>query len=133
MNTCFSARGLLLALCAMAFGYTASVQAISEGYRKQLEYSGCTQISDADGSCDIHKSKRENQRIHHQDAAPAGDMAHKLANAVAGKSLHQAGAVMAKSGWVKANADGTLWQKQSFVAELSVNQTTDRVLGVIVK
>lgn len=35
--------------------------AISDKYRKQLEASGCTQVSETQG-CDIHKSKAENAK-----------------------------------------------------------------------
>ncbi|MVV47729.1 hypothetical protein EJA72_05625 [Pseudomonas sp. PB120] len=35
--------------------------AISDKYRKQLEQSGCTQVSETQG-CDIHKSKAENAK-----------------------------------------------------------------------
>jgi hypothetical protein len=35
--------------------------AINDKYRKQLEQSGCTQVSETQG-CDIHKSKAENAK-----------------------------------------------------------------------
>jgi hypothetical protein len=35
--------------------------AINDKYRKQLEQSGCTQVSELEG-CDIHKSKAENAK-----------------------------------------------------------------------
>lgn len=35
--------------------------AINDKYRKQLEQSGCTQVSELQG-CDIHKSKAENAK-----------------------------------------------------------------------
>ncbi|KII35562.1 MULTISPECIES: hypothetical protein [Pseudomonas] len=35
--------------------------AINDKYRKQLEASGCTQVSELEG-CDIHKSKAENAK-----------------------------------------------------------------------
>lgn len=40
--------------------------AINAHYRAQLERSGCTQISDGDGSCDITKTKAENAAQHDQ-------------------------------------------------------------------
>jgi hypothetical protein len=39
----------------------APVYAINDKYRKQLEQSGCTQVSETQG-CDIHKSKAENAK-----------------------------------------------------------------------
>jgi hypothetical protein len=45
---------LVILLTAQAPAY-----AINDKYRKQLEQSGCTQVSETQG-CDIHKSKAEN-------------------------------------------------------------------------
>ncbi len=39
--------------------FSSQALAISEGYRQQLQKSGCTQMTDGNG-CDIHKSKAEN-------------------------------------------------------------------------
>lgn len=44
----------------------APAYAINAHYRAQLERSGCTQISDGDGSCDINKTKAENAAQHEQ-------------------------------------------------------------------
>ncbi|MEE3632823.1 hypothetical protein UIA24_01050 [Pseudomonas sp. AL 58] len=49
--------------------------AISEKYRKQLEQSGCTQMSELQG-CDITKSKAENAKAGFvEPATPAADSA----------------------------------------------------------
>ncbi|POT56093.1 hypothetical protein C3432_19130 [Citrobacter amalonaticus] len=37
-----------------------NANAISSGYRAQLERSGCTQVTEADGTCDIHKTAAGN-------------------------------------------------------------------------
>ncbi|MEB7543342.1 hypothetical protein [Enterobacter huaxiensis] len=59
-----------LALVALLFTVAAApAHAISAHYRAQLERSGCTQISDGDGSCDITKTKAENAAGHKQAAA----------------------------------------------------------------
>ncbi|MBZ6065798.1 hypothetical protein ACKC5O_05100 [Aeromonas schubertii] len=52
----FKQTALLLSLALM--GMTPA-HAISAKYRQQLEQSGCTQVTEAQG-CDIHKSKAEN-------------------------------------------------------------------------
>ncbi len=39
--------------------------AISESYRAKLEKSGCTQVTEAKGTCDINKSKAANSQ--HKD------------------------------------------------------------------
>lgn len=44
----------------------APAYAINAHYRAQLERSGCTQITDGDGSCDINKTKAENAAQHEQ-------------------------------------------------------------------
>lgn len=53
-------------------------QAINATYAKQLERSGCTQVSESQG-CDIHKSKAENAKAGFgnaaTDPAPAADAA----------------------------------------------------------
>lgn len=46
--------------------------AINDKYRKQLEQSGCTQVSELQG-CDIHKSKAENAKAGFTN--PAADSA----------------------------------------------------------
>ncbi|ENX15740.1 hypothetical protein F895_02286 [Acinetobacter sp. CIP 64.2] len=50
---------LLIALGIMLYGSMNSAYAIDAKYRQQLEQSGCTQVSEAQG-CDISKSKEEN-------------------------------------------------------------------------
>ena len=44
----------------------APAYAINAHYRAQLERSGCTQITDGEGSCDINKTKAENAAQHDQ-------------------------------------------------------------------
>lgn len=51
---------------------SAQVQAINAKYAEQLERSGCTQVTEAQG-CDIHKSKAENARAGFGTAPPAAD------------------------------------------------------------
>ena len=53
----------------IALLFTAAVMpahAINTHYRAQLERSGCTQLSDSDGSCDMTKTKAENAAQHEQ-------------------------------------------------------------------
>jgi|GEM_PF-535761 hypothetical protein len=39
--------------------------AISASYRAKLEHSGCTQLTEANGTCDINKSRKENNHNSH--------------------------------------------------------------------
>lgn len=48
----------LIAACALA---SLSAQAVDSKYRKKLEQSGCTQVSELQG-CDINKTKAQNAK-----------------------------------------------------------------------
>ncbi|MFM5739095.1 hypothetical protein ACET6T_10250 [Aeromonas veronii] len=50
----------------------APVHAISAKYAEQLERSGCTQVTEAQG-CDIHKTKAENAKAGFSAAAPTAE------------------------------------------------------------
>lgn len=52
---------LILPALALLILVQSPAYAINDKYRKQLEQSGCTQVSETQG-CDIHKSKAENAR-----------------------------------------------------------------------
>ncbi|EMF0717951.1 hypothetical protein [Citrobacter sp. Marseille-Q6884] len=53
-------KKLILSTLTLAILVTAPAHAINAKYRAQLERSGCTQITEADGTCDIHKTKAQN-------------------------------------------------------------------------
>lgn len=79
---------LLVSLLAVS-----PAQAINATYARQLERSGCTQVTELQG-CDIHKSKAEN--------AKAG-----FGSATAPASAAAAGALTPYAGqWVAKTADG---------------------------
>ena len=65
MNKTFA---LTLGACLLA---SAPAHAINAKYRHQLERSGCTQVTEAQG-CDITKTKAENARAGFVNEAPAG-------------------------------------------------------------
>ena len=62
---------LIIAL-GIAVLSSASAHAINEKYRKQLERSGCTQVSEMQG-CDITKTKAENAKSGFVNEAPSHD------------------------------------------------------------
>jgi hypothetical protein len=70
---------LLILIAAQSPAY-----AINDKYRKQLEQSGCTQISETQG-CDIHKSKAENAKAGFTNPAADSDVGAKQREA----SKHQ--------------------------------------------
>lgn len=53
---------IILSTVVLALLATSPVHAISAKYRAQLEHSGCTQVTESDGTCDIHKTKEENAK-----------------------------------------------------------------------
>jgi hypothetical protein len=80
---------------AFAFGigliFATSAQAINARYAKQLERSGCTQMSEQQG-CDITKTKAENAKAGFgseapTNAEPAAAQTHYAGNWIA-KSRH---------------------------------------------
>ncbi|MFM4649391.1 hypothetical protein [Aeromonas bivalvium] len=64
-------RQTAIALTLTLLG-SAQVHAINAKYAEQLERSGCTQVTEAQG-CDIHKTKAENAKAGFGAAAPAAD------------------------------------------------------------
>ena len=54
-------KKIILPALAMLIVAQSPADAINDKYRKQLEQSGCTQMSELEG-CDIHKSKAENAK-----------------------------------------------------------------------
>lgn len=65
----FRNAALILTLSLLG---SAQVHAINAKYAEQLERSGCTQVTEAQG-CDIHKSKAENAKAGFGTPAPAAD------------------------------------------------------------
>ncbi|WP_043760279.1 hypothetical protein [Aeromonas taiwanensis] len=65
----FRNAALILTLSLLG---SAQVHAINAKYAEQLERSGCTQVTEAQG-CDIHKSKAENAKAGFGPPAPAAD------------------------------------------------------------
>ncbi|HHQ4660611.1 TPA: hypothetical protein ACSPZY_001024 [Aeromonas veronii] len=64
-------RNAALLITLTLIGITPA-HAISAKYAEQLERSGCTQVTEAQG-CDIHKTKAENAKAGFGAAAPAAE------------------------------------------------------------
>lgn len=64
-------RNAALLITLTLLGITPA-HAISTKYAEQLERSGCTQVTEAQG-CDIHKTKAENAKAGFGAAAPAAE------------------------------------------------------------
>lgn len=129
----------ITAALIMVFGglYFHSAFAISESYRAQLESSGCTQVSEANGTCNPHHSKQQNaaQANRHHQANPdaAADVARTIDRHIAGKYQGEAVDYMESQGWQSQNEEHTHWRKSGFTAKFDMNQSNGMVMGVIVQ
>ncbi|QLY61073.1 hypothetical protein HV211_11500 [Citrobacter freundii] len=122
------AKLIMVLLCLSVVG---NANAISASYRSQLEKSGCTQVTDGNGTCDIHKSKRENMKHHHAELAPAE---RTIDQAVAGKKLSEVVPLLVANGWEQDdNAPLEFISKEGVRMILDVNQSNDQVQGVNLK
>ena len=119
----------LLATLGVALLTHTSAHAISDKYRQQLERSGCTQVTEAQG-CDIHKSKAQNAKAGFVSETPADQAPAKAQNPYAGQWVAKGteGATVAtiridnkENVWVNGKkvkakrSDGGLVFKQGFI------------------
>ena len=88
-------KNLGIAVLAVLLAHTPA-HAISAKYRQQLERSGCTQVSEAEG-CDIHKTKAENAKAGfvNEAAVPKGAAASQTPYAGQWVAKNTAGATVA--------------------------------------
>lgn len=137
----FKVSGLAMAM-GLIISSIAPAHAISESYRRQLEHSGCTQVTEANGTCDIHKSRGQNMAASEQQArdmasdegrSPQEEVAYKLEQRVVGKYQGEAVDEMQRLGWKRRSEDGLQWAKGGFRATLDLNQSTSQVMGVVVR
>ena len=94
-----TALALFVSMCLMAKG---PAHAINATYAKQLERSGCTQVSEAQG-CDIRKSKAENQKAGFASPAVGGEIRPAAALAASSAQSPYAGQ------WVAKGASGAVF------------------------
>ncbi|MBJ3590945.1 hypothetical protein JGC56_07265 [Salmonella enterica subsp. enterica serovar Saintpaul] len=118
--------------------YFHNALAISESYRAQLQKSGCTQVSEANGTCNIHPTQRQNAAQasrHHGQAEPeaAADVARTLDRHIAGKYQGEAVDYMEALGWESQNEERTRWRKAGFTARFDMDQSSGQVMGVSVR
>ncbi|MEF8718543.1 MAG: hypothetical protein V5B44_12775 [Candidatus Accumulibacter necessarius] len=119
----------LLATLGFALLAHTSAHAINDKYRQQLERSGCTQVTEAQG-CDIHKSKAQNAKAGFVSEGSADTAPAKAQNPYAGQWVAKgtAGATVAtiridnkENVWVNGKkvkakrSDGGLVFKQGFI------------------
>lgn len=95
---------------------TSPAHAISAKYRQQLEQSGCTQVTDADGSCDIHKTKSQNAKQNIGVKSLSAD-----AEFVKNKPISDSAEYLLSKDWKPNNG---LWKKQGYTLKLTVEKET---------
>lgn len=104
---------LIALVCSFA---VMPAHAINAHYRAQLERSGCTQVSDSDGTCDIHKTKAQNAKATSGSNTFTADADHVLNQPISTSAEY----LLAK-GWKPNNG---LWKKQGYVLSLKVEADT---------
>lgn len=108
--------------------FSQPVFAISEAYRAQLEQSGCTQVDEANGTCNVGHTR------HHQhgDQDTKRQVEHRLDSAIAGNYQGQAVDYMQQAGWHSINEERTRWRKAALVVDFDMT-SSGKVMGVIVR
>ena len=93
--------------------------AISAKYRAQLEHSGCTQVSDANGTCDITKTKAQNAKAGSGYKALSADAAYAM-----NKPISDGAEYLLSKGWKPNNGE---WHKSGYILRLVVEN--DKVVN----
>lgn len=120
--------------------FSQSAFAISEAYRAQLEKSGCTQVSEANGTCNTKHTRKQNQLAQSQadrrngpaEPVAAREVAREVDSNIAGKYQGQAVDYMRATGWHPLNEEQTRWKKSGFFAEFDMT-SSGRLAGVIIR
>lgn len=102
----------VLSVCSL------SAHAISHGYRAALERSGCTEVSDAAGTCDTTKTKAQN--------AADTQLAEFLHDSVMNQSIDSAAVALIGYGWKANNGN---WYKGK--KKLHLNVINGKVASII--
>lgn len=114
-------KSKVFAFAMLAFVAMPS-HAINAKYRQQLEKSGCTQVTEADGTCDIHLSKKEN--------AERSQITSFVRDSVINQPTDAA--YEALSGYGFTNPAPLKWVKGKYTINLTINQK-DVVTNATVK
>ncbi|MCU6670293.1 hypothetical protein M8013_16245 [Enterobacteriaceae bacterium H4N4] len=112
-------KKLIISVVLSSF-VAAPAFAISANYRAQLERSGCTQVSEADGTCNIHKTKAENQKAAKASTKGAqSELESFLRDSVRGQKTDAA--YNALEGYGFQNTQPLIWVKGKQKVTLKVN------------
>lgn len=122
----------LAALVMTAGFFSQPASAISDAYRAQLERSGCTQVSEANGTCNVsqHHSRYDDddtsqasQRSTEADPRAAREVAHDLEHHLRGHYQGQAVDYMQANDWQPMNEEQSRWSKAGFIADFAMNNS----------
>ena len=111
-------------LISILFSSLASAPAfaISASYRAQLERSGCNQQTELDGTCDIHKTKAENQKAATSpESKERAELASFLRDSVEGQKAEDAYSALEAYGF--NNTKPLTWVKGAHTVKLEMNDS----------
>ncbi|MFW3388409.1 UNVERIFIED_CONTAM: hypothetical protein RF648_20690 [Kocuria sp. CPCC 205274] len=93
-----------------------TASAIDAKFRHKLERSGCTQVTEANGTCDVNKTKAQNAKAH-----PVTSLAKASAEAesVIGASISEGATALIEKGWKANNGE---WHKGGHTLRLLVEE-----------
>lgn len=131
---------LVAGMVSVAGIFSQPAFAISQAYREQLARSGCTQVSEANGDCDVSLSRSrkygaESEETERNETAylqSVREVARELNSHVAGKYQGQAVDYMARKGWHHINEEHTRWVKSGFVVDFDMD-SSGRLEGITVE
>ena len=112
--------------------FISKAHAISAGYRAQLERSGCTQVTESNGTCDIHKTKAQNNVAAHSPAIQERKkIAAFLEESVLEKSTDDAYDALERYGFT--NPEPLKWIKGQYVVYLDIHPLNGKVLAATLR
>lgn len=106
-------------ITAIILAFSFQVQAINATYRDQLIKSGCTQVTEANGTCDIHKTRAQNEDRFATDPVikERREVAAFIEDSVLGASVQQGTRALLDNGYKNIGVDK--WKKGKTVIILS--------------
>lgn len=134
---------IMAGLIAAASFASLNANAISHEYRARLADSGCTQVDEANGTCNTGASAQ--QRAHDKsectqireangecEASPRHRGGSYGAPNIVNKFRGEAVDTMSEAGWKQVSQDGTKWKKGSKRATLLFTNS-DQVKSVVIR
>ncbi|MCS5736661.1 hypothetical protein [Herbiconiux daphne] len=102
-------------LAGFILGASIPAHAIDAKFRAKLEHSGCTQVTEANGTCDPNKTKAQNRKA--QRPTTRLDKAASEAESVINTPISSAAERLLQLGWKPNNGQ---WYKNGHILRLVV-------------